>query len=58
MFSIGSNWLVHGRYRSTRELVQSYEDVTLAEVNEVVSRFPYTENYTLLVSPIESSDKS
>ncbi|MEZ6106288.1 MAG: pitrilysin family protein [Pirellulaceae bacterium] len=52
MFSIGNQWRVHERYRTSREVAQLYQAVTLADVQRIAEQYRYTDNYTLLVGPV------
>ena len=53
MFSIGNAWLVHGEYKTTRDLIHSYESVQLSDIHHTLTNYPYTTHYTVLVSPHE-----
>ena len=54
MFSIGSQWLNEFEYKTPEEIAACYENVTLDEVNSVLSEFPLYENTTVSIGPNNS----
>jgi predicted Zn-dependent peptidase len=55
MFSIGNAWLVHGEYKTTRDLINSYDSVQFDDISRILTQYPYTTHYTVLVSPQEDT---
>ncbi|MCA9141973.1 MAG: insulinase family protein [Planctomycetaceae bacterium] len=54
LFSVGNNWLQRTAYKTVRETVDSYERVTLDEVNAALAKYPLTVSTIVAVGP--SSD--
>ncbi len=55
MFSIGNAWLVHGEYKTTLDLINSYDSVQFDDISRILTQYPYTTHYTVLVSPQEDT---
>ncbi len=51
MFSVGSQWLRRHRYKTPREIADTYRGITLDQVNAVAQKYPLTQNMTLCVGP-------
>ena len=51
MFSIGSQWLTGLDYKTPAEIAAFYENVTLDEVNAVLTEFPLDQNTTVSIGP-------
>ncbi|MEC8239919.1 MAG: insulinase family protein, partial [Planctomycetota bacterium] len=51
MFSVGSGWLIHGDYKSTRDQMRFYESVSMKDLNQVLRQYPYGSNFTIMVTP-------
>jgi len=56
MFSVGMQWLKGQDYKTPQEIAGLYENVTLAEVNEVLAEFPLDVNTTVSIGPQTSLD--
>ena len=56
LFSVGNNWIQRRHYRTVREIVQSYDAVTCADVAAVLEQYPLTENTTVAVGPLQTLD--
>jgi predicted Zn-dependent peptidase len=52
LFSVGSNWLQRREYRTTREMVDAYERVTVEDIRAVLKQFPLTNRTTVAVGPL------
>ncbi|MGL4554592.1 MAG: M16 family metallopeptidase [Gemmataceae bacterium] len=52
MMAIGMHWLYLGTYRSVDDDLKAYEAVTLAQVREVLDRYPLTRTTTLTLGPL------
>jgi len=52
MFVLGANWLQREVYQTTRDVVEGYQAVTMERIEQVISQFPLTTNYTLAVGPL------
>ena len=53
MFSVGHNWIQRREYRTLREAVDTYRNVTLADTARVLERFPLSKFATIAVGPLE-----
>ena len=56
MFAVGNHWIQRAAYRSVRDVIDSYQSVTLDEVNQVLNKYPLTTNTTVAVGPLTSLD--
>jgi predicted Zn-dependent peptidase len=54
LFAVGTNWVARRQYRTVREVIESYERVTRADVADVLKKYPLTTNTTVAVGPLES----
>ncbi len=52
LFAVGSNWLQQRLYRSVKEVVDSYQAVTLQHAAAVLKKYPLSTNTTLVVGPL------
>ena len=51
MFSVGAQWLVGQPFKTTREIAEIYEAITLEQVTESLHKFGLVNNMTLVVGP-------
>lgn len=51
LFSVGSNWVQRQEYRTVREIMDSYEAVTIDDIAAVLEKYPLTSNTTVAVGP-------
>ncbi len=51
LFSVGSNWIQRREYRTVAEAVQSYQNVTLADIAAVLEKYPLARKATVSVGP-------
>jgi len=51
LFSVGSNWVQRQEYRTVREIMDSYEAVTIDDIATVLEEYPLTANTTVAVGP-------
>jgi predicted Zn-dependent peptidase len=49
---VGSSWLVRREYRTVREAVQRYQNVTLDDIQRVLARFDLAQTATVAVGPL------
>ena len=54
LFSVGSNWLQRREYRTVREMVEAYQNVTLASITRVLEQYPLTACTTVAIGPLAS----
>lgn len=54
MFSVGSGWLARQEYRTVREVADQYEKITIADVNAVAEKYPFSPANTLAIGPLKS----
>ncbi len=52
MFTLGTSWMYYGTYRSVDDELRDYEAVTLADVRNVLDRYPLTRLTTLALGPL------
>jgi predicted Zn-dependent peptidase len=52
LFSVGGNWLQRREYRTVREMVESYQNVTLSDIRAVLAKYPLTDCTTVAVGPV------
>jgi predicted Zn-dependent peptidase len=52
LFATGVNWLQRREYRTVREIVDSYQAVTRADVAAVLEKYPLTVNTTVTIGPL------
>lgn len=53
MFSVGSNWLARKEYKTVADIAQSYDSLTLSDINSVVEKYPLNPANTLAVGPLK-----
>ena len=54
LFNVGGNWLQRHEYRSVADDLKALENVTLADVHQVMQDFPLTRQTTVTIGPLES----
>ena len=52
MSSLGSSWIYYGQYRSVDDELADYERVTLADIRQVLDRYPLERMTTLALGPL------
>jgi predicted Zn-dependent peptidase len=52
LFSVGLNWVQRHEYRSVRQVLDSYDAVTLADLATVQKNFSLTQSTTYVVGPL------
>jgi predicted Zn-dependent peptidase len=52
LFSVGSAWLTRGEYRTVRETVDAYRQVTVDDIAEVLARYPLRPFTACAVGPL------
>ena len=52
LFSVGSNWVQRREYKTVRELVDAYREVTCDDIRQLLERFPLTTNTTVAIGPL------
>jgi len=53
LFSVGSDWMQRGEYRSVRDTLEEIEAVTVDQVNDLLARYPLSHNTTLTIGPLK-----
>ncbi len=53
LFAVGSNWVARRKYRTVREVIESYDRVTLGDVAELLKSYPLSINTTVAVGPLK-----
>ena len=51
MFSVGSQWLTGQPFKTTGEIAEIYQALTLDEVNQAIDQYSLEKNMTLVVGP-------
>jgi predicted Zn-dependent peptidase len=51
LFTVGGNWLQRREYRTVQQDLQAIDEITVAQVVDVLRRYPLTENTTLAIGP-------
>ncbi len=51
LFAVGNEWVTRNRYRTVREDVDDIQLVSLAEIQEVLRKYPLTEPFMLSLGP-------
>ena len=52
LFAVGMNWLQRREYRTTRELVALYQNVTAGDIAAVLEKYPLSVNTTVTIGPL------
>ncbi len=52
LFAVGGSWAQRRNYRTVREVVQSYKDVTTEAIAATLREFPYARHTTVLAGPL------
>lgn len=52
MFSVGNAWIQRRQYKTVREAVSAYRNVTLDDINRVLKKYPLTRTATVAVGPL------
>jgi predicted Zn-dependent peptidase len=53
LFSVGGNWIQRREYRAVAEIVKSYQQVTLADIQAVLRKYPLSQKTTVSVGPLK-----
>ncbi len=51
MFSVGVQWLKNQEFKTPKEIAEIYENVALNEIEDIIEKYPLTQNMTLCVGP-------
>lgn len=51
LFSVGNNWLQHRVYRTVRQTMDRYQQITRDDVHAILQRYPLTHTTTVTVGP-------
>ena len=54
MFSVGGGWIQRREYRTVKQAVERYRSVTVNEVNDVLQKYPLSQNMTVAVGPLQT----
>jgi predicted Zn-dependent peptidase len=52
LFTVGGNWLQRHEYRTMQKDLQAIDAITVADVLDVLKRYPLTKNTTLAIGPL------
>ena len=52
MFSVGAQWLSGQKFKTVQEIAETYQSLTLEEVNAAIRSYPLDKNMTLVLSLI------
>ncbi|MDZ4779124.1 MAG: pitrilysin family protein [Planctomycetia bacterium] len=56
LFTVGGNWIQRREYRSVRDDLDAVERVTIADLEEVLRKYPLSVNTTFAVGPLTTLD--
>jgi predicted Zn-dependent peptidase len=54
MFSVGNGWLQRQQYKTVRENVAAYRNVTTADIRRILDRFPLNQMSTVAIGPCKT----
>jgi predicted Zn-dependent peptidase len=54
MFSVGNAWIQRRQYKTVRETVAAYRQVTIADIQRVLKKYPLTKTATVAVGPLSN----
>lgn len=57
MFAVGNAWLQRRQYKTVREAVQAYRDVTLEDIHRVLEKYPISDPTTIVIGPMDQVDR-
>lgn len=57
LFAVGGNWIARRRYRTLREVIDSYQQVTCGEVAAVLAKYPLSVQTTVAVGPLRDVEQ-
>ena len=52
MFAVGNGWIQRRQYKTVREAVQAYRDVSLEDIDAVLKRYPLSRRATVAIGPL------
>lgn len=52
LFSVGNSWLQRRQYKTVREAVEAYRNVTLDDLHRVLSNYPLSRTATVAIGPL------
>ncbi|MEX2173900.1 MAG: pitrilysin family protein [Pirellulaceae bacterium] len=53
MFAVGNGWIQRQQYKTVREAVAAYREVTLDDIAAVLKKYPFSRPATVAVGPLE-----
>jgi predicted Zn-dependent peptidase len=57
LFAVGGNWVARRRYRTLREVIDSYQQVTCGDVAAALAKYPLSVQTTVAVGPLQDVDQ-
>ena len=54
MFSVGNGWLQRQQYKTVRETVAAYRNVTTADIRRILDRYPLNKMSTVAIGPCKT----
>jgi predicted Zn-dependent peptidase len=55
LFAVGGNWIARRRYRTLRDVIDSYQRVSTDDVAAVLAKYPLTVQTTVAVGPLRNA---
>jgi predicted Zn-dependent peptidase len=55
LFAVGGNWIARRRYRTLREVIDSYLQVTCGDIAAVLAKYPLSAQTTVAVGPLRDA---
>ncbi len=52
LFTVGANWLQRREYRTVQQDLQAIDEITVAQIADVLKRYPLSQNTTLAIGPM------
>ena len=57
LFAVGGNWIARRRYRTLREVIESYQQVTTDDIAALLAKYPLTVQTTVAVGPRQDAEQ-
>lgn len=53
LIAVGSNWLQRRKYQTVRQVIREFQEVTSANIVDVIGQYPLTQQTTVAVGPLK-----
>jgi predicted Zn-dependent peptidase len=51
MFSVGNHWIQRHEYRTVRDIINAYQEVTCDQLASLIQQYPLSASTTVVVGP-------